>query len=111
LWAEEYPWIDIQGQEIILKTWQTDFRCLINDTGLIGFAARFGGIPTNVGAGGGNQSVAVLKSEIPVKEAVDRINDAVIGMGYSNVMEIQKLVDEKGLEMGHTYLQGRCGKP
>jgi len=106
LWAEEYPWLDIQRKELILKQWQTDFRCLIDDTGLIGFLARFGGIPTNVGAGGGNQSVAILKTEIPVKEAVSRINEAIIELGYSTVMEIQKEVDEKGLELGHTYLKG-----
>jgi hypothetical protein len=106
LWAEEYPWLDIQGEEIILKQWQTDFRCLINDTGLIGFLARFGEIPTNVGAGGGNQSVAILRTEMPIKDAVCRINEAIIGLGYSRAMEIQKEVDRKGLELGHTYLQG-----
>ncbi|MFQ5841484.1 MAG: hypothetical protein ACE5I8_03515, partial [Thermodesulfobacteriota bacterium] len=106
LWAEEYPWLDIEGKEIMLKQWQTDFRCLINDTGLIGFLARFGEIPTNVGAGGGNQSVAILKTEMPVKEAVRRINEAIIGLGYSRAMEIQEEVDRKGLELGHTYLQG-----
>jgi hypothetical protein len=106
LWAEEYPWLDIQGKEIVLRQWQTDFRCLINDTGLIGFLARFGEIPTNVGAGGGNQSVAILKTEMEVKEAVRRINEAIVGMGYSRAMEIQKEVDRKGLELGHTYLQG-----
>jgi hypothetical protein len=106
LWTEEYPWLDIQGKEIILKQWQTDFRCLINDTGLIGFLARFGEIPTNVGAGGGNQSVAVLKAEMPVKEAVRRINEAITGLGYSTAMDIQKEVDKKGLELGHTYLEG-----
>jgi hypothetical protein len=106
LWAEEYPWLDTQREEIVLKKWQTDFRCFINDIGLIGFLARFGGIPTNVGAGGGGQSVAVLKSEIPLKEAVCRINEAIIGLGYSTVTEIQRAVDKKGLELGHTYLQG-----
>jgi len=106
IWAEEYPWLDPQGEEIILKQWQTDFRCFIDDTGLIGFLARFGGIPTNVGAGGGGQSVAILKTEIPVKEAVHRINEAIIGLGYSTVMEIQEEVDKMGLELGHTYLQG-----
>jgi hypothetical protein len=106
LWAEEYPWLDIQGEEIMLRQWQTDFRCLINDAGLIGFLARFGEIPTNVGAGGGNQSVAVLKTEIPVREAVRRINEAIIGLGYTTAMEIQEEVDRKGLELGHTYLQG-----
>ncbi|MDY7039144.1 MAG: hypothetical protein SV375_23715 [Thermodesulfobacteriota bacterium] len=99
MWAEEYPWPDREGEEIILKQWQTDFRCLINDTGLIGFLARFGGIPTNVGAGGGNQSVAILETEIPVREAVHRINEAILGMEFSTVMEIQEEVDKKGMEL------------
>ncbi len=106
LWAEEYSWVDRQNKMVILKQWQTDFRCLINDVGLIGFAARFGGIPTNVGTGGGNQSVAILKTKIPVIEAVRRINEAIIGLGYSTVMEIQQEIDKKGLELGHIYLHG-----
>jgi len=106
LWAEEYPWLDIQREEIILKQWQTDFRCYINDTGLIGFLARFGEIPTNVGAGGGGQSVAILKTGTSVREAAHRINEAIIGLGYSRAMEIQQEVDKKGVELGHTYLQG-----
>jgi len=106
LWAEAYPWLDIHGNEIILKHWHTDFRCFISDVGLIGFLARFGPIPTNVGAGGGGQSVAILKTEISVREAVDRINEAIIGLGYSTVMEIQDEVNKLGLELGHTYLQG-----
>jgi hypothetical protein len=106
LWAEEYPWLDAQRKTIILKQWQTDFRCYISDKGLIGFLARFGGIPTNVGAGGGGQSVAVLKQGISVREAVRRINEAIIGLGYSTAVEIQQEVDRKGLELGHTYLKG-----
>jgi hypothetical protein len=106
LWAEEFPWLDTREEKMFLKQWQTDFRCLINDTGLIGFLTRFGGIPTNVGAGGGNQSMAILRTEIPVKEAVDRINEAIIGLGYSAAMEIREEVDKLGLELGHTYLQG-----
>ncbi|MCP4681352.1 MAG: hypothetical protein GY864_03365 [Desulfobacterales bacterium] len=106
LWAEEYPWLDTRKKEIILKKWQTDFRCLINDTGLIGFLARFGGIPTNVGSGGGNQGVAILETKISVKEAVHRINQAFIGLAYSSALEIQEESDQKGLELGHTYLQG-----
>jgi len=106
IWAEEFPWLDIQEEKIVLKQWQTDFRCLINDKGLMGFLTRYGGIPTNVGAGGGNQSVAILKTDVPVKEAVNRINEAIIGLGYSTVTEIQKEMDKKGMELGHTYLQG-----
>jgi hypothetical protein len=106
LWAEAYPWLDLKNKNVILKQWQTDFRCFINDEGLIGFLARFGGIPTNVGAGGGGQSVAILKTQIPVKEAVDQINQAIIELGYFTVTEIQEEVDKKGIELGHTYLQG-----
>jgi len=98
--------LDQQDESVILKQWQTDFRCLINDSGLIGFAARYGGIPTNVGSGGGNQSVAILETAISTKDAVDRINYAILAMKYSDVMEIQEEVDQKGLELGHTYLKG-----
>ena len=106
LWAEAYPWLDQTDEKVILKQWQTDFRCLITDGGLIGFAARFGGIPTNVGSGGGNQSVAVLKSNVQVKNAVNRINEAVIELEYATLMEIQAETDQKGLELGHSYLKG-----
>ncbi|MGD8521274.1 MAG: hypothetical protein PVF56_09040 [Desulfobacterales bacterium] len=106
LWAEEYPWLDLQNKMVRLKQWQTDFRCFVNDGGLIGFLARFGGIPTNVGAGGGGQAVAILKTDISVGEAARRINHAIIELGFSTVMEIQQEVDEKGLELKHTYLKG-----
>ena len=106
LWAEEYPWLDLKNEKVVLKQWQTDFRCLITDAGLIGFAARFGGIPTNVGSGGGNQSVAILKSNTQVKNAVNRINDAIMGLDYATVMEIQDETDQKGMELGHRYLTG-----
>jgi hypothetical protein len=106
LWAEEYPWLDIEGEEITLRQWQTDFRCFIDDTGLIGFLTRFGGVPTNVGAGGGGQSLAILKTKTPVREAVGDINEAIVGLGYSTVLDIQGEVDRLGLELGHTYLEG-----
>ena len=105
-WAEASPWLNRDAKTVTLKNWQTDFRCLITDSGLIGFAARYGGIPTNGGSGGGQQSIAILKTKIPVKEAVDRINDTIVGLGYSMVREIQKESDQKGLELGHTYLKG-----
>ncbi len=59
-----------------------------------------------MGAGGGGQSVAILKAGTSVREAAHRINEAIIGLGYSRAMEIQGEVDKKGLELGHTYLQG-----
>ena len=50
--------------------------------------------------------MAILETEIPVKEAVDRINEAIIGLEYSTVAEIQQEVDKLVMELGHTYLQG-----
>jgi hypothetical protein len=106
LWSEEFAWLDLEKEEIFLKKWQTDFRCLINDQGLIGFLARYGGIPTNVGAGGGNQSLALLKGDISVEEAIKQINGVILDLGYDTMREIQEEVDKKGIELGHTYLKG-----
>ena len=38
--------------------YQTDFRCLFGREGIFGFLVRFGGVPTNVGSGGGVQPLA-----------------------------------------------------
>jgi len=59
-WTEEQPWVDREKGKVYLRTWQTDFRCLITDEGLIGFVGRFGGVPTNVGSGGGVQPLAAV---------------------------------------------------
>ncbi|MGD8372121.1 MAG: hypothetical protein PVI19_11290, partial [Syntrophobacterales bacterium] len=40
LWAEESPWLFREEQRVGLQRWQTDFRCLITDAGLIGFLGR-----------------------------------------------------------------------
>ncbi len=106
LWAEEFPWIDRKEGRVFVKRWQTDFRCFITDTGLIGFVARFGGVPTNVGSGGGAKGVAVLRSQIGVREAIDRINQAIVDLGYRTVAEIQEEIDKKAVEMGFVYLLG-----
>ena len=58
-----------------------------------------------MGSGGGNQSVAILKADVSVKEAVKLINEAILGLGYSTAMDIQTESDRKGLELGHTYLK------
>jgi len=65
LWSEESTWPLEDEQSLFLKEWQTDFRCFITDEGLQGFLARFGGVPTNVGSGGGVQPIAILKTKIP----------------------------------------------
>lgn len=106
LWAEEFPWLDHENKEVILKKWQTDFRCMMTEKGLIGFLGRFGGIPTNVGRGGGTHSIAILHSHISIKEAVDRINDAIVSLGYDTLKEIQDEVDHKAAQIGLIYTKG-----
>ncbi len=106
LWAEEQPWLDPVAKTLELKTWQTDFRCLITHRGLTGFVARFGGVPTNVGSGGGVQSIALLKSECSIKEAVDIINQAILDIGYNTMTELKERNDALAVEYGLVYLLG-----
>jgi len=106
LWAEEFPWIDRENKKVFIKRWQTDFRCFVTDKGPIGFVTRFGGIPTNVGSGGGVQSTAILRSDISVKEAIKRINDAILKLGFDFISELQNQIDEKSIKIGNVYLLG-----
>ncbi len=106
LWAEESPWLFPQEQRVDLQRWQTDFRCLITDAGLIGFLGRFGGIPTNVGAGGGTQALAILPGATAVGDMAAQINEAICRVQYSTLEEIRQEVNEQAVAMGHTYLLG-----
>jgi hypothetical protein len=106
LWAEDSPWLFEDEQRVGLRTWQTDFRCLITDSGLIGFLGRFGGIPTNVGAGGGTQALAVLPGNASGGEVAGQINEAICRVSYNTLEEIRREVNEQAVAMGHTYLLG-----
>ena len=106
LWAEEFPWIDRENKKVFIKSFQTDFRCFVTDEGPIGFVTRFGGIPTNVGSGGGVQSTAILGSDISVKEAIERINDAILKLDFDFLADLQNQIDEKSIKMGNVYLLG-----
>ena len=106
LWAEESPWLLSKEEKVGLQRWQTDFRCLVTDAGLIGFLGRFGGIPTNVGAGGGTQALAILPGSAPVGEVADRINAAICAVPYRILAQIRQEVNEQAVAMGHTYLLG-----
>ncbi len=106
LWAEDSPWLDNEAERVILKRWQTDYRCLVTDSGLIGFLGRFGSVPTNVGSGGGTQPLAVLEPGVSVKEAVNMLNRAIARIPYTALKEIKDEVDERAVQMGHTYLLG-----
>ena len=106
LWAEEFPWIDRDKKRLFIKRWQTDFRCFITDVGLIGFVTRFGGIPTNVGCGGGVQSSAILRSKLSIKDAVKRVNEAILNLGFDFALELQQEMDKRSVEIGNVYLLG-----
>jgi hypothetical protein len=106
LWSEQSTGPHQEGESLFLKEWQTDFRCFITDEGLQGFLARFGGVPTNVGSGGGVQPIALLRSDMTPRAAVEGINQALFKLGYGAFVQIQKEVDRKAVEMGFTYLLG-----
>jgi len=106
IWTEEQPWLERDPRKVSIRQWQTDFRCLITDQGLIGFVGRFGGVPTNVGSGGGVQPLAVLRSPLAVGEATRRINDAACGLEVEVLNEIREEMDRSALQSGLVYLLG-----
>ena len=106
LWSEKSAWPLTEEQTLHLREWQTDFRCFITDEGLQGFLARFGGIPTNVGSGGGLQPLAVLREDMTPGTAVTKINQALLKLGYQAFVQIQEEVNRRATEMGFTYLLG-----
>jgi hypothetical protein len=106
LWSEQSAWPILEEGSLFLKEWQTDFRCFITDEGLQGFLARFGGVPTNVGSGGGIQPLAILKNDMTPRAAVDKINEGLLKLGYEAFVQIQNEVNKKAVEMGFTYLLG-----
>jgi hypothetical protein len=106
LWSEESTWALPEERSLYYKEWQTDFRCFVTHEGLQGFLARFGGIPTNVGSGGGIQPLAVLKDRLTPQNAVNRINEALMKLGYQAFVQIQEEINQKAVDMGFTYLLG-----
>ena len=104
LWSEEIP--TLINQQIVLAKRQTDFRCLFGPEGLFGFLGRYGGVPTNVGSGGGVQAIAVLKSEISVREAVKRINEAFMSIPAAELEEIIEMQKKMAVDLKFTYLLG-----
>jgi hypothetical protein len=106
LWSEETTWPRPDEQSLFRKEWQTDFRCFITDEGLQGFLARFGGVPTNVGSGGGVQPIAVLQKDTNTRRAVDEVNQALQKLGYAAYSQIKEEIDQRALDVGFTYLDG-----
>jgi len=106
LWAEDNPERDIEGKSVILTRYQTDFRCLMGPQRLFGFLVRFGGVPTNVGSGGGVQPLAVLRDPMDVKDAVARINAAVCEIPYGDLEELVSFQKKMAMDHKFTYLLG-----
>lgn len=106
LWAEDIPTLSQEQGRIILERYQTDFRCLMGPKGLFGFLCRFGGVPTNVGSGGGVQPLGLLRSDMSVGEAVARINEAIMNMAYEDVSEVVEIQKEMAMDHRFTYLLG-----
>ena len=105
-WQEYYPTVTEGTEQILVEPRQTDFRCLITDEGLIGFLGRFGGIPTNVGSGGGTQALALLDGDLGLREADDLFNQALQALPYRVFLEVQEEVKSRSLKLGFTYLLG-----
>jgi len=106
LWGEDIPTLDPEKDLVSLERCQTDFRCLMGPNGLFGFLSRFGGVPTNVGSGGGVQPMGVLRSDISVKEAVERMNESILAMPYSDLFEVVEMQKKMALDHEFTYLLG-----
>jgi hypothetical protein len=106
IWSEEKAWLFPKEKAVKPKRWQMDFRSIVTDAGLIGLLSRFGGIPTNVGAGGGTTYLAILPNNISAKETTEEVNRAVCKIPYRVLEEIQEEVNEAAIAKGHTYLLG-----
>ena len=106
LWAEEMPELDLEKKCINLAICQTDFRCLFGDNTLYGFLGRFGGVPTNVGSGGGVQPLAVIRSPMSIAEASKRINEAIMNMDYNEVLDVVEHQKKLAMDYQFTYLLG-----
>jgi hypothetical protein len=106
LWAEDNPALDDEAQAVVIERYQTDFRCLMGPSGLFGFLVRFGGVPTNVGSGGGVQPMAVLKSHMSTREAARRLNDAIMNIPFGDLREVKDQQDRMSLDHRFTYLLG-----
>jgi hypothetical protein len=52
------------------------------------------------------QPLAILKSKVTPDEAVDKINQALLKLGFEAFQQIQEEVNRQAIEMGFTYLLG-----
>ena len=106
LWGEIMPEINREKKQVELIPRQTDFRCLMGPDRLFGFLCRFGNVPTNVGSGGGVQPLAILNSTMTVRDAVERVNEAIAQMDYGDLLSIEDERNAMAIKEKFTYLLG-----
>lgn len=106
IWGEAIPEIDRAEERIVLRSRQTDFRCLVGPDQVFGFLCRFGNVPTNVGSGGGVQPMAILQSPMTVGEAVQRINETIAAMDVGDLLTILEEQNAMAMKERFTYLLG-----
>jgi hypothetical protein len=106
LWAEDMPEFDDRIGALRAVQYQTDFRCLFAENHMFGFVCRYGSVPTNVGSGGGFQPMAVLNSNMSVREATLRVNNAILEMDTEDVQEAIALQKKLAINERFTYLLG-----
>ena len=106
LWTENMPELDFETCSVREVQYQTDFRSFFGKKDLFGFLGRYGGVPTNVGSGGGVQPLAVLRSEMSISEATKRINEAILNMDYGDALEAVEHQKKMAIDHQFTYLLG-----
>lgn len=104
LWTEEIP--RLNDGKIEIKPYQTDFRCLMGPGGMLGFVGRYGGVATNVGSGGGFQPLAIVSSDMSVRESVDRINDTISSLDTGDLVQVISEQKHMAMDCDFTYLLG-----
>jgi hypothetical protein len=67
---------------------------------------RYGGVPTNVGSGGGVQPLALLRSNLSTGEASRRINDALMSVDPHELRGVLEMQQQMALDHRFTYLLG-----
>jgi hypothetical protein len=106
LWAEQIPDLDRDNKKIVICSCQTDFRCLFGPEALFGFLGRYGGVPTNVGSGGGVQPLAVLKTGADIGQTIRQINAHLLKMNYGDLSDILAYQEQLAMKNQFTYLLG-----
>ena len=75
--------------------------------GLLGMVSRFGGIPTNVGWGGGNNALVLIPFDTTVRETVETINRAIVKTPFHLLQEVKEEMVQMPEERGFKGVKSR----